>query len=166
MSGFRVNIIAVVFLSLLLFAAGCKKDSSMQIGLEAPEISVLDLNDRTVKLSDFRGKVVVLRFWTSGCKSCVTEMPVLDGLYKKYKDKGMEILAINMGDSKKSVEKFVADMKISYPALLDPISIAAQKYGVKAAPTTFFIDRKGMAKRVFYGMITNEEFEKTVNELL
>jgi len=159
-------ILFIAALSCAALIAGCIKDRAWKIGESAPEISALDLNNQTVKLSDFRGKVVVLRFWSSGCRACVAEMPIIDKFSKRYKERGLAVLAINMGDSRESVEKFVRDLKISYPVLLDPLLIAAKKYGVKAVPTIFLIDRKGVAKKVFVGETTQDLFEKTVGGLL
>jgi cytochrome c biogenesis protein CcmG, thiol:disulfide interchange protein DsbE len=154
---------AVFFCALLV--AGCEKEESWQIGTRAPRISVLDLNDKTVKLSEFRGRVVVLRFWASGCKECIAGMPAMDR-YSKGREKDLAMLAVNMGNSKEFVAAFAKGLQISYPMLLDPALIASKKFGVRAIPTTFFIDRKGIAKKVILGDISRSEFERTVGELL
>ena len=145
---------------------GCAKEQSWKTGIPAPEISVLDMNEKTVKLSDFRGKPVVLRFWATGCRACVAGMPKLDSLSKGYRDKGLAVLAINMGNPKALVEVFARGLKLSYPVFLDPALIAAKKYGVKSVPTTFFINRHGVAKKVVVGEITQELFDKTMMELM
>ncbi|HBA89772.1 MAG TPA: hypothetical protein DCZ75_17820 [Geobacter sp.] len=155
----------LVFLCALL-VSGCKKEESWKTGSKAPEISVLDLNEKTVKLSDFKGEVVVLRFWATGCKACVAGMPVLDQLSKGYRDQGVTVLAVNMGGSKPLVEAFAKGLKLSYPVFLDPALIASTKYAVRAAPTTYFIDRKGVARSFVVGEITKEAFDKTVRELM
>jgi cytochrome c biogenesis protein CcmG, thiol:disulfide interchange protein DsbE len=141
-------------------------DEEWKNGASAPQITLLDLNEQTVRLSDFRGKVVVLRFWETGCKACVEAIPALDKLSKKYSDRGLTVLAVNMGNPKEKVDAFARDLKLSYPVLLDPILIAAKKYGVKSAPTTFFIDREGIARMVAIGEITQKSFDKTVGEML
>jgi thiol-disulfide isomerase/thioredoxin len=146
--------------------AGCEREKTWKVGSSAPEISVLDLNDRTVKLSDFKGKPVALRFWATGCSACVAGMPKLDGFSKKYREKGLAVLAINMGNSKPLVEAFAKGLKLSYPVLLDPALITVKKYAVRSVPTTFFIDRKGVARKVVIGEITQEIFDKTVGEMM
>lgn len=167
MSVFRFSIIIpAIALGCALLFAGCVKDSSLQIGERAPEISMIDLKGKTAKLSEFRGKVVVLIFWISGCRSCVAEMPVIDEISKRYKEKGLVVLAVNMGESDEKVEKFVRSLNISYPVLLDSARIAAEKYNIRAVPTNIFISRDGIAKKVTAGEITPELFEKTVDELL
>lgn len=158
-----------LFAVVLLFAAllaGCEKETTWKIGERAPGISVLDLDDKTVKLSDLKGKTVVLRFWATGCAPCVAGMPVLDRFSRPYWDKGLVVLAVNIGGSKELVKAFADGLKLSYPVFLDPAQIASKKYAVKSVPTTFFIDRKGIARKVVFGETTQELFDKTVDELL
>jgi cytochrome c biogenesis protein CcmG/thiol:disulfide interchange protein DsbE len=161
--------LAAASATVLLLAAllgGCEKEQIWKTGKKAPDISVLDLNEKTVKLSDFKGQVVVLRFWATGCKACVAGMPVLDEYSKPYRDKGLTVLAINMANSKPMVEAFAKGLKLSYPVFQDPALIAAKKYGVRAVPSTYIIDRKGIARSFAVGEITKEKFDETISGLL
>jgi len=127
---------------------------------------MVDLNDRTVKLSEFKGKPVVVRFWSTGCNACILGMPALDRFSKGYRDKGLVVLGINMGNPKPLVEDFAKKLKLGYPVLLDPALIASQKYGVTAVPTTFFIGRDGVGRKMIKGEMTHEAFEKIVKEVM
>lgn len=160
------SILFIAALSIVAFISACVKDRSLTIGESVPEISAIDLNDKTVKLSDFEGKVVVLRFWASGCRACVAEMPALEAYYKKYKEMGLVVVAVNRGDSRQRVADFIEDLKISYPVLLDPVLITQKKYGVTAVPTTYFIDRTGVLRKTVFGPAPLESLEKIVRELL
>lgn len=162
----KITLLYVVLCACALFIGGCEKDQSWKVGSHAPQISVLDLNDGTVKLSDFRGKVVVLRFWATGCKDCVSGMPLLDGYRKKYPENDLAVLGINVGGSKELVGAFAKGLKISYPVLLDPAMMASKKYLVRSVPTTFFIDRNGIAKQVIAGEIPQKVFDKIVASIL
>jgi len=162
----RLPLLCVALWACVAFIAGCEKDQSWKIGSQAPQISVLDLHDGTVKLSDFRGKVIVLRFWATGCKACVAEMPALDKFRRKYSENDLVVLGINMGGSRELVEAFAKGLKITYPVLLDPVMIAAKKYSVRAVPTTFFIDRNGNAKQVIAGEMPQSVFDNIVANLL
>jgi len=157
---------AAVALACAALLAGCKKETQLKIGEKAPELAALDLNYGTVKLSDFRGKVVVLRFWSTGCKACIAEMPKIDEFSKRYQDRGLAVIAVNVGDTKEKVADFVESLKISYPVLLDEANITARKYRVTAVPTTCFIDRNGIAKKIVFGEMIQGQMEKTVRELL
>lgn len=165
-NGTRIHLLCLALWACTVFISGCGKDQSWRAGSEAPQISVLDLNDGTVKLSDFKGKVVVLRFWATGCKSCVEGMPLLDGFRKKYSENDLAVLGINIGGSKELVEAFAKGLKISFPVLLDPAMIASKKYLVRSVPTTCFIDRNGIAKQVIAGEIPQQVFDKIVGKLL
>jgi len=158
--------ISLMAMFIAAFLGGCTKEQTWKTGSRAPDFSVLDLNDKTVKLSDYKGRVVILRFWATGCKACVAGMPVLDDLSKPYRDKGVTVLAVNMANSKPLVEVFAKGLKLTYPVFLDPALIAAKKYGVRAVPSTYFIDRKGVARHFVVGEVTQELFDKTVDALL
>lgn len=160
------GVLFMTALSFAVFMSGCVKDKSLEIGERAPEISAFDLTGKTVKLSDYKEKVVVLRFWITGCKACVAEMPLLDEISKRYKEQGLAVLALNMGDSREKAEKFAKTLNISYPVLLDPARITVGKYNIRAVPTTIIIDRRGIAKKRVVGEMTQDQFEKTVVELL
>jgi len=155
-----------LLLCALLLLVGCQSDPAWKIGTSAPEISLLDLQDATVKLSAYRGDVIVLRFWASGCKDCVAGMPAMDRYSKKYRGRGVTVIAVNMGDSREVVEGFVKKMQLGYPVLRDPALIAAKKYHVSSVPTTFFINRKGTAKLVVPGEVNQQLFDKEVTSLL
>ena len=157
---------AGVALACATLLAGCKKEPQLKIGEKAPELAALDLNCSAVKLADLRGKVVVLRFWSTGCKSCVAEMPKIDEFGKRCRDRGLAVVAVNVGDTKEKVADFVTNLKISYPVLLDEANITARKYRVTAVPTTCFIDRNGIAKKIVFGEMRQDQLEKTVRELL
>ena len=161
----RLLLMAVALCGVALLG-GCQSDPVWKVGTSAPEISLFDLKDATVKLSEYRGKVVVLRFWASGCKMCVAGMPAMDRYSQKYRDRGGTVVAVNMGNSREFVGAFVKSMGLSYPVLRDPELIAAKKYHVSAVPTTYFIDRKGIAKLVVPGEVSQQQFEKEVEALL
>ncbi|GFO69441.1 thioredoxin [Geomonas limicola] len=159
-------LLLVVLALCAAFLGGCQKDQTWKLGTPAPQITLFDKQDAPVKLSGYRGDVVVLRFWSSGCKDCVAGMPALDRYAQKYRSRGMTVLAVNMGESREVVQKFVGTMNLRYPVLRDPELIAAKKYHVTSVPTTFFIDRKGAARLMVPGEVSQQVFEKAVDALL
>lgn len=144
---------------LLLATIGCKKEKALAIGKSAPSITVMDLKEQRVRLSDFLGKVVVVRFWQEGCPACLTEMPKLDEFYKKHKD-NLVILAIFVGKNKKFLRKFQQDLKLAFPMTIDEVKIAASKYEMKVSPTSFIVDRKGVLRSKVIGDTDMQNFYK------
>ena len=119
----------------------------------APDFTVYDLNGNPVKLSDYRGKPVVLNFWSSRCGPCQMEMP---DFQKAYEDLGEEIYFIMVNvtdgswDTVDSASAFIAENNYTFPVFYDTDISAASAYGVSSLPTTYFIDAEGNG--VAYGM--------------
>jgi peroxiredoxin len=110
----------------------------------APNFTLPTLSGGPIRLSDLRGKVVLLNFWVTSCGPCRTEMPTLDALYQRYKERGLEVLAINLDvDSNVGVGAFVREAGVTFRVGLDPSSSTARTYQVLGLPTTYLIDRAG-----------------------
>jgi thiol-disulfide isomerase/thioredoxin len=99
---------------------------------------------KTRSLGSYKGKVVFLNFWATWCGPCRSEMPSIESLYKKFGDKGFEILAVNCAEDKATVSSYLKNGGFSFPVLLDPDGRVSLNYGVQSIPTTFLIDRDGM----------------------
>ena len=102
------------------------------------------LDDELFTLSDHLGKIVFLNFWATWCGPCRTEMPSMELLYDKYRDRGFEILAVNSGERADGVYSFMASNNFTFPALLDTDGAVSRSYGIQAIPTSYIIDRDGM----------------------
>jgi len=111
--------------------------------IKAQNFALKDLAGKVVHLDGYRGKVIFLNFWTTWCPACLVEMPSMEKLYRKFKDKDFIILAVDMQEDSETVKKFKAKFKLSFPILLDEEGVVASYYGVKAIPATYFIDRTG-----------------------
>ena len=130
----------------------------------APDFSFTDLEGNSHRLSDYRGKVVLLVFWFSGCGYCQADIPKLVELYEQYHTSGVEIIGVNGVDKKEELQKFLAEKKMNWPQTLEvnqdgPIQKLYQFY---AAPTYFLIDRDGKisVRRAGDGMNFRAELEK------
>jgi len=179
-------LVRAIFLSLLIIGAiilSCgKKDTpggkteevkktreGISEGEIAPDFTLKDLKGTEVNLKEFRGKVILLNFWATWCSPCRIEIPSMVELYKRYKDKGLEIIGVNLDKLGKSeVEKFSLEHKINFPVLLNPSGDAAARYGVVVLPTTVFLDRYGKIKGRISGAVdwTAETNLKTIETLL
>jgi peroxiredoxin len=115
----------------------------INIGQPAPDFSIKDQQGRLVKLSDHRGKVVFLNIWGTWCVGCIQEMPSMETLFQKYKDRKFEMMAITIDNDWDVVNQFYKEHQISLPSYLDPGHQIANLYKVYKYPETFLIDGNG-----------------------
>lgn len=122
-----------------------------QEGKLAPDFLLPALDGGEVRLSDLRGKAVVINLWATWCKPCRKEIPQLIDAYNTYRDRGLVILAINLQESTSVVRPFAKDFGMNFPILLDRRGSVADKYRLLGLPTTYFVDRQGVVRSVFTG---------------
>jgi thiol-disulfide isomerase/thioredoxin len=113
-------------------------------GIDPVDFTLPMLDGTNFTLSQHKGKVVFLNFWATWCGPCRAEMPSMEALYQKLKHRGFEIIAVNLGESKDKVSTFMIDNKLSFPAVLDQRQITGSSYNVRAIPTTYIIDKRGL----------------------
>lgn len=138
-------------------------------GFSAPSIELERLDGERLDLTDLRGEVVVINFWASWCPPCRAEMPALERAYQAERERGLEILAVNTTyqDQLGAASAFVAEHGLSFPILLDRTGETANLYRMRALPTTFFVDRKGVIRKVIVGGPMSEAtLRSTVDSLL
>ncbi|MFC0220002.1 thiol-disulfide isomerase/thioredoxin [Pseudochelatococcus lubricantis] len=138
----------MAWLSAFAMAAllvGCKAEQEIARGKPVAEIAAITFDGTLVKLEHFRGKVVLLNFWSGGCGPCIAEMPALDAVYRANRDRGsgFTVLALNMGEPDAAVQRAAARLGVSFPVLLDGLKITTDRYQVVGAPTSFLIDGEG-----------------------
>jgi thiol-disulfide isomerase/thioredoxin len=107
------------------------------------EITLKDLNGQQVSLSDFRGKIVFINFWTTWCLACVIEMPSMEKLHQKFKDKDFVMVAINLQESASKIKQFYKEYKLTFTTLLDSTGDVGAGLGIRSIPTTFILDKNG-----------------------
>ena len=133
----------------------------------APDFALQDVNGHTVKLSDYRGKVVLLDFWATWCGPCKIEIPWFQEFERQNKDKGFAVIGVAMDEEGWDVVKpFAQERSINYRLVVGNDSIAQQFGGVDALPTTFLIDREGKIASVHIGLSGKRDFENGIQELL
>lgn len=144
------------------------------IGHRAPDFTLPDPQGRSVRLSHVLGeKAVLLNFWATWCPPCREEMPTMEEAYRIYRTKGLEVLAVSIdGGGEQAVapkvKAFMAELGLSFPALLDLEHEVARAYRLRGLPTTLLIDRQGIVRSVEIGFRdwVSPQSRKTLEELL
>lgn len=129
----------------------------------APDFTLKDLNGNDVKLSDYKGKIVILNFWAVWCKYCLLEMPDFNELNKELEiEDEVVILAVNSQESPEKVKEYLTSSNIDLKVLLDQDGTVTQTYGISGFPTTFFINKDG----TLYTYIPSMTDKKTLLEII
>lgn len=135
---------------------------------EPPKISMKSLDGKTQTLEDFKGKVVFLNFWATWCGWCKREMPSMEKLYKAFKDKGLEILAVDVREPPEKIKPFWDKYGLTFHSFLDKNGMASLAFGVRGMPATFLIDRRGrvVGSAPGYRDWFTEDAQAVISELL
>lgn len=134
------------------------------VGKPAPDIDLQNIEGETVRLSDLRGKIVVVNFWATWCGPCVYEMPMFQEMYEEYSS-DLEILAVNNQESEDEVLPFIEKMGLTYEILYDLDARVALEYQVLGFPTTFFVDREGLIQALHVGVMNEDQFHKYMEKI-
>jgi thiol-disulfide isomerase/thioredoxin len=133
----------------------------------APGLELRDVEGRTLRLSDYKGKVVLLNFWATWCAPCRAEIPDLVKWQREYKRKGLQVIGVTYPPEELSeVREFIKNFKVNYPVALGEEQTKAMFDKGETLPITVVIDKKGMVREVIQGIIFPEEFEQKVMPLL
>lgn len=150
-----------------VFVGNAKRIRGIQIGDEAPEITLNSTLDKPVSLSSLRGKIVLIDFWASWCGPCRQENPNVVRVYNRFKDKGFEIYSVSLDKDKNAWVKAIEKDGLTWPSHVSDLkywqSVAAQTYGVNGIPATFLLDKDG---KVIAKNLRGEALEKKLEEVL
>jgi peroxiredoxin len=139
----------------------------VSVSFPAPELALTDTEGTSRSLADYRGQVVLVNLWATWCPPCKEEMPALQSFYDKHREKGFMVIAINDGDPKSDVLKFVKDYRLTFPVWLDPTYIATeQAFKTLNLPSSFVIDRDGTIRLQWVGGISPRMLEAHVAPLI
>lgn len=147
------------------------------LGKPAPAFTLEDLSGKKVSLASYKGKALVINFWATWCAPCKLETPWLVELRDKYAAQGFEVLGVSaddidrgdpqkLNDEKRAIARFVQQMHISYPVLIDADSISRPYGGLDDLPTSFFVDRDGTVVSAQVGLTSKDETERNIKMAL
>ena len=136
----------------------------------ASDFELQDMDEENKKLSDYKGKVILLNFWATWCPPCVREMPSMERLYQQVGAENFKVIAVNQMEDIDQVFAFTGQLEVdpTFEILFDSNSLVSQQYGVRGLPTTYLIDKKG---KIRYRAVGGREFNhpevlKIINSLI
>ncbi|WP_427138146.1 thiol-disulfide oxidoreductase ResA [Psychrobacillus psychrodurans] len=143
-----------------------ERTALIQVGDDAPDFALVDMNGEKHQLSDYKGKGVFLNFWGTWCKPCEREFPLMDKQYQVYKDQGLEILAVNIGESDFAVQKFIDRKGLTFPVLIDDKKSVMETYKINPLPTTLLINPNGKIEKVITGEMSEEMIKDYMEQII
>ena len=149
-------ILALVLVAGLVGTVWAMGSRPPAAGMPASEFSLTDLDGKSHKLEQYRGKVVLLNFWATWCKPCTTEMPAMQTVYDELREKGFVVLAVNELEDEGKVREHIVAYKHTFPVLLDHENKVANQYGVFGLPVSVFIDQNGVVREYIKGGLLTE----------
>lgn len=162
-----VILLAVVLIGVYAVATVVMgSDKVPKVGQKAANFELLGMDGEVHTMSKYEGKAKVINFWGTYCPPCVREMPALQSQWEKWSSQGVEIIGINVGENKVTVENFVAQTGVEFPILMDPNRDAVARYGVGPMPTTFFVTASGKIDHIRIGELDLNTLDKQIEQLV
>jgi len=147
MKGLRIKLLGAL---LSIFAASSLASSGLA-GQTAPDFVLKSATGENMRLSEYRGDVVMINFWATWCGPCRQEMPLLDELYSRYQRVGFNLLGVNIDDDSGKAMNMIAELGVSFPVLFDTRKEVSKLYAVDAMPVTIIVDRDGKVRHIHHG---------------
>ena len=161
-----ISVILVVVAIVGAFALSTVDSLSASRQGSAVDFALDDFSGKSIRLSDYRGKPVLVNLWASWCPPCRAEMPDLIRYYNVHQADGLVLLAVNSEDNSNSAQQFVSQQQMPFPVLFDPNGNAERIFGADGLPSTYFVDRSGIVRFSWTGQVSPAILEQRVTPLL
>lgn len=162
----RFKNLLFLFLAAMVLLVGCS-GAVESADKKAADFSLVDINNKVVRLSDYQSKVIILNFFATWCPPCRSEIPDFIELMKDYGDKNFVIIGVSLDKSGvNEIKKFADENNINYPVLIDDGQVSDSYGPIGSIPTTFIIDRNGNITEKIIGARNRDSFEKIIKPLL
>lgn len=165
MGRYKVLMIAILAVTAAVLFMGQLRGEGLGKGMKAPDFTLSQLDGTPVGLADFRGRVVMLNFWSAACPPCRRKMPAMQQVLDELGEQGFVILAVNVNDLPAVAGSYIEDNGYTFTVVKDDGNVSSL-YQVTGIPLSFFIDRQGIIQDVYLGLITEERLRELVLKLL
>ncbi|MFH1020178.1 MAG: TlpA disulfide reductase family protein [Pseudomonadota bacterium] len=159
-------LLCALFLLLAACGGGDQAARKLKIGDQAPDFSGTDLSGQPVSLSGYQGKPVILRFWSTDCKFCRADTPIFNQYFEKYKAAGLRVVYVNRHSGEATVRRFVADLEIGFPVLIDTEGAISKHYNIKVEPQTIILSPDHRILAAILGGVSEAELKNLLGGYL
>ena len=161
----RMRSCSVALAALVVVSSGWLGAESPK---SAPDVALRSADGTAVQLAAYKGKVLLVDFWASWCAPCKTSFPALDAIYREYQPRGLEVLAVNLDEERRSADAFLSAHPHRMTVLFDPGGTAPVAFGVRGMPTSFVIDKTGTIRFTHMGYSGDVEvrYRQEITQLL
>jgi len=167
---FMRSIILIILFVAILFTVYTtltkEKNKVLQIGDSAPNFTLVDMHGNKHNLAEYEGQGVFLNFWGTWCKPCEREFPIIDRYYNEYKEKGIQVLAVNIAESDFAVQNFIDRKGLTFPVLIDKNKSVLEAYNINPLPTTILINSDGKIIKIITGEMKEQDIKSYMEQIL
>lgn len=139
--------------------------AGIAVGAAAPDFELKTTDGTSIKLSDLKGKPVLLNFFATWCGPCRNEVPNLQAAYQEHQSDGLVVLAVNLNESNIAIQDFVSKYKLTFPIVVDKDDQVSNLYGIIPLPTSYFIDRQGIVQERWQGELSKERLATLLKKI-
>jgi peroxiredoxin len=133
-----------------------------EVSAVAPPFEAVKLDSQWISLGSLRGQAVLINFWATWCEPCRVEMPDLEAIHQKYRERGLRVLAVNLGEPPELIQQWIDEFGLTFDILLDEQQEIAALYYIRGQPTTYVISPEGIVVHIFYGATNREALEAAI----
>lgn len=157
----------ILFAVVLLVLSSCSvSQSGLGEGDNAPNFTLKSIDGTSTSLSDYKGRIVVLNFFGVWCPWCVKEMPGFVKLYDEYKDKGVQLVVVDVGDSSPQVSNYLKSNGFTIMPLMDESNEVSGRYQISGYPTTYIIDKDGVTRKINRGYMDENTLKSLLDSMI
>ncbi|WP_312125097.1 thiol-disulfide oxidoreductase ResA [Lysinibacillus boronitolerans] len=143
-----------------------EKREGIQVGENAPNFELVDMNGKKHNLSEYKGQGVFLNFWGTWCKPCEREFPIIDKYYQEYQDEGIQVLAINIAETDFTVNQYIERKGLTFPVLIDNSKSVMNAYNIKPLPTTVLVNPEGKIEKIITGEMSDQSILNYMKQIM
>lgn len=164
--GSVVLVVGIVLTMTVFGIALARRNQSQPTSGAAPDFTITTFEGAQFRLSEQRGKVIIINFWASWCIPCRAEAPVLQAVWERYRDLGVVVVGIDYLDTDRDAGAFIEEFELTYPNGPDLRTEISQAYRVQGVPETFIVDQGGNIAQFIYGAVNEAQLNKILDSLL